>query len=105
MPTERLALQANLTWYGKQEPAGYDIRRGTKIDGPSLSPYALVGISGGYQITKNLHIKAGINNLFDKQLHNHGVSYGTQLSQAQSSGAMTYNEHGRSFFVDVRASF
>lgn len=104
--TEKLSLQGTVTWYGKQEPATYDIRRGTEIeDAPSLSPYALVGVSAGYLVNKNLRIRAGINNVFDKKLYRTGLNYGTSNSLILGAGASTYNEHGRSFFVSVTSSF
>ena len=105
MPTEKLTLQANVTWYGKQEAADFDIRKGTDVSGPSLNPYALVGFSGGYEVSKNVYVKAGVNNFFDKKLYRYGLSNGNQASVSNSAGARTYNEHGRSVFVDVRASF
>ncbi|HJD44488.1 MAG TPA: FepA family TonB-dependent siderophore receptor [Candidatus Paenalcaligenes intestinipullorum] len=108
-PTERWTVQANVTWYGKQKPADFDVRTLQPIAvAPSISPYALVGISSGYQLTKNLHIKAGIDNLFDKKLYREGLASGIDQDRAGakvSSGARTYNQHGRAFFVDLRASF
>ncbi|WP_207901864.1 TonB-dependent receptor, partial [Paracandidimonas soli] len=69
------------------------------------SSYALVGVSAGYLVNKNLRIRAGINNVFDKKLYRTGLNYGTSNSLILGAGASTYNEHGRSFFVSVTSSF
>lgn len=106
--TEKLSLQATLTWYGKQEAATYDIRRGDSLaDTPSLSPYALVGLNAGYEINKNLSIRAGVKNLFNKTLYREGLNSGTDpaTSRVLGAGARTYNEHGRTFFATLTARF
>ncbi|CAK7065415.1 FepA family TonB-dependent siderophore receptor [Pseudomonas sp. S 311-6] len=103
---ERLSLQANLTWYGKQEPATFDVRRGTDVAiGPGLNPYALVGVNGGYEISKNFSVRLGINNLFNKKLYRQGLNYGTGNTLIEGAGARTYNEHGRSYFLNLTARF
>nr|WP_165972668.1 TonB-dependent receptor [Paracandidimonas soli] len=56
-------------------------------------------------MNKNLRIRAGINNVFDKKLYRTGLNYGTSNSLILGAGASTYNEHGRSFFVSVTSSF
>ena len=50
-----------------------------------------------YEFTKNLHVNAGVRNLFDKQLYREG-----NFDQA---GANTYNEPGRSYYLGVTAKF
>ncbi|MEQ4618114.1 MAG: FepA family TonB-dependent siderophore receptor [Corticimicrobacter sp.] len=102
----KLSLQATLTWYGKQEPASFDVRRNEEVEqAPSLSPYALVGLNAGYEINKNFHIRAGINNLFNKRLYRTGLNTGTNNAVIKGAGAQTYNEHGRALFVNLTASF
>ena len=41
-----------------------------------LSPYAIVGVSGTYAITKNLSLTTGVDNLFDKRLFREGNAQG-----------------------------
>lgn len=104
--TDRLSLQANVTFYGKQEPAKFDIRRGVAIENaPNVDPYALVGLSAGYKVNKNLQLRAGVNNLFDKKLYRAGLNSGTRVAPVLGAGARTYNEHGRAFFLSLTARF
>jgi ferric enterobactin receptor len=97
--TEPLSLRTSVVWYGKQKPGKYDYQ-GSVLTGDArreVSPYALVGFSGTYDITKNLSVTAGIDNLFDKRLYREG--------NAREAGAYTYNEPGRTFFTSVSTSF
>lgn len=97
--TEALSLQASTTWYGKQTPPRLDYN-GNKVSGDGrreLPPYALVGLSGSYEFTKNLRLTLGVNNLFDKRLYREGNS--------KDAGAYTYNEPGRTLYTSVTASF
>lgn len=103
---ERLSLQATMTWYGKQEPATFDVRRGQEVSvAPGLNPYALFGVNGGYEVSKNFSLRAGIDNLFNKRLYRTGLSTGTNSVSAIGGGAHTYNEHGRSYFLNLTARF
>ncbi len=97
--TEPLAVQATVTWFGKQEPGKYDYK-GNVLSGDArreISPYALVGLSANYELSKNWSVGAGVSNLFDKRLYREG--------NAREAGAYTYNEPGRTFYTSVSASF
>lgn len=101
--TDKLALNLNATWYGKQEPR--TLNPTLPSSGPitaanalsTRDPYHLWGVGGSYEFSKNLSVGAGINNLFDKRMYREG--------QGTSQGANTYNEPGRSFYASVTASF
>ena len=98
--TDKLSFQANATWYGKQEAPTYNNRTGVSYDEAAqrdVSPYAVAGLSSGYEFNKNLSIRVGVSNLFDKQLYRAGG--------ASSAGAQTYNEPGRAYFASVTTSF
>jgi len=98
--TDKLSFQANVTYYGKQEAPTINLRTGVAASGDglqSVSPYALVGVSTGYEVNKNLRMRVGISNLFDKRLYREGG--------ASSAGAATYNEPGRAYYATVTASF
>ena len=102
---EDLSFQASITWYGKQTPKKYDYH-GERVIGSAnnqLSPYALVGLSGTYQLTKNLSLTAGVDNLFDKRLYREGNAQG--VNNIEGAGAATYNEPGRTLYTSVSASF
>lgn len=105
--TNKLSLQANATWYGKQKPATFDIRRGESITDSSgdLGAYALAGISAGYKFNEQFTLRLGVNNLFDKKLYRTGLNSGTSNALVRGAGARTYNEHGRSFFLNLTGSF
>lgn len=97
--SDPLSLQATVTWYGRQTPGKYDYK-GNVLEGDArreISPYALVGIGGNYQIDKNWSVGAGISNLFDKRLYREG--------NAREAGAYTYNEPGRTFYASLSTSF
>lgn len=97
--TEPLSLQASVVWYGRQKPGKLDYQ-GNVLTGNArreVSPYALVGLSGTYEITRNLSVSAGIDNVFDKRLFREG--------NAREAGAYTYNEPGRTFFTSTSTSF
>lgn len=109
--TEQLGLNTNVTWYGKQVPNEFDFN-GKKMEGEErnqLSPYALFGLGGRYNLSDSLTINAGINNLFDKRLYRKGNAVGVNTPNGQRSitgaGAETYNEPGRSYFASATYRF
>lgn len=97
--TDALSLQTTATWYGKQTPPKLDYQgKPVGRDGQrQVAPYVLIGLSGSYEISKNLRVTAGVTNLFDKRLFREGNS--------SAAGAYTYNEPGRTFFTSLTASF
>lgn len=105
--TSDLDLQANVTVYGKQEPATFDIRKGTAIDDSpgSLGSYALFGLNMGYRVNENFRFRLGVTNLFDKKLYREGLNSGTTNKVVRGAGARTYNEHGRGIYVSLTGSF
>lgn len=103
--TEQLSLQLDVAYYGKQKPKKYDYH-GNPVTGSGrqqLAPYAIVGTSGTYQLTKNLSVTAGIDNLLDKRHWREGNAQG--VNNIDGAGAATYNESGRTFYTSVSASF
>ncbi|MDQ2186004.1 FepA family TonB-dependent siderophore receptor [Alcaligenaceae bacterium A4P071] len=98
--TEQLSFQANVTYFGEQEAPTLNLRTGNESTGDglqSVSPYALVGLSTGYKVNKNLQFRVGVSNLFDKKLYREGGG--------SEAGAATYNEPGRAYYATVTASF
>lgn len=94
-----------MAWYGKQTPKKYDYQ-GKRVTGTAndqVAPYALVGASGTYALTKNLSVTAGIDNLFDKRLYRAGNAQA--VNGIEGAGAATYNEPGRTFYTSLTASF
>jgi ferric enterobactin receptor len=75
----------------------------------SVAPYAVLGLSGNYQFSRNLRMAAGINNLLDKRQFRAGnavsVSSTAVYGTSGGAGAATYNEPGRTLFVSVTSSF
>jgi ferric enterobactin receptor len=103
--TNDLSFQTSVAWYGKQKPKKYDYH-GDRVTGSAnnqLSPYAIVGASGTYAITRNLSLTAGIDNLFDKRLYREGNAQG--VANIEGAGAATYNEPGRTLYTSLTASF
>lgn len=107
--THALSMQATLTWYGKQAPKKYDYQ-GTPVTGYAAqqrASYALLGLSGSYQVKKNLRLAFGVRNILDKRLYREGNASGTSngANIISGAGAATYNEPGRSFWASLTASF
>ncbi|RIQ48614.1 TonB-dependent siderophore receptor [Bordetella avium] len=98
--TEKLSFQANLTYYGKQQGPSVNERTGNTLSGDglqSVNPYALAGLSTGYEVNKNLRFRVGVSNLFDKRQYREG--------NASTAGAATYNEPGRAYYATMTVSY
>lgn len=110
--TDKFSLLTAVTWYGKQRPRKYDYF-GDKLTDSStnqLSPYALLNLSGQYQFNKHFTFTAGVDNLFDKRLFREGNSSTVRQSRngrvtVRGAGAATYNEPGRTLFINTNISF
>ncbi|MBD1588939.1 TonB-dependent siderophore receptor [Pseudomonas typographi] len=103
--TDTLSLQLNVAYYGKQKPKKYDYH-GARVTGTAnqeVAPYAIVGSSGTYQLTQNLSVTAGIDNLLDKRHWREGNAQG--VTNIAGAGAATYNEPGRTLYTSVTAAF
>ena len=96
---EKAMVGATGTFYGRQKPRKYTFKgdETTENQTNERGSYAVFGLVGKYEFTKNLHVNAGVRNLFDKQLYREG-----NFDQA---GANTYNEPGRSYYLGVTAKF
>lgn len=109
--TPAWSLRAKVTVFGEQEGPKYDYNGqplwGSATD--TVPPYALLGLSTQYKVNKHLRVTAGVDNLFDKRIFRRGNAIGVNLDNAASAiygaGAYTYNQPGRSFFMEVTSSF
>lgn len=108
---EDLSLQSTLTWYGTQKPKKYDYqgKRVSGTDSREVSPYSIVGLSATWDVTKNVSLTGGVENLFDKRLFREGnaqttgdIKTGAYMAGA---GAYTYNEPGRTWYMSVNTHF
>jgi ferric enterobactin receptor len=109
--TQELSLQTTATWYGRQKPKKYNYK-GEPVTGSEkreVSPYAIFGLSGTYEFTKNVSMTAGIENLFDKRQFRAGnaqtTGNATTNAYMYGAGAATYNEPGRTYFMSVNTRF
>ncbi|HHG8775450.1 TPA: TonB-dependent siderophore receptor [Raoultella planticola] len=109
--TNALSVQGMLTWYGRQKPKKYNYK-GERTSGSEtrqVSPYALVGMSATYAVTKNIDVTAGIDNLFDKRHFREGNAQSTGNAATGAwlwgAGANTYNEPGRTYYMQVGLHF
>ncbi|MEZ2719822.1 TonB-dependent siderophore receptor [Paenalcaligenes hominis] len=106
------SVLGQVTVYGKQKPQKYDYQ-GLPVTGSAtdqISPYALFNFSTRYLVNKNFELTAGVDNLFDKRLFRAGNASGVNTNPGNpnmlaGAGAYTYNEPGRSFFIEARARF
>ncbi|MCV9878442.1 TonB-dependent siderophore receptor [Brenneria izbisi] len=104
--TEDLSFLADMTWYGRQKPKKYDYhgQPTSGYDRHEVSPYAVFGLSGTYDVNKYASITAGVDNLFDKRQFRAGNTQSLNNNGA-GAGAATYNEPGRTFFVSLNTRF
>lgn len=106
-----VSLQSTLTWYGKQEPKKYDYQGKpvTGTDKQSVSPYSIVGLSATWDVTKNVSLTGGVDNVFDKRLWREGNAQTVSDTKTgdfmAGAGAHTYNEPGRTWFMSVNTHF
>ena len=106
-----MSLQSTFTWYGKQQPKKYDYQ-GKPVTGSSaseVSPYSIVGLSATWDVTKNVSLTGGVDNVFDKRLWREGNAQTTSDIKTgdymAGAGAYTYNEPGRTWFMSVNTHF
>ncbi|MDN8598146.1 TonB-dependent siderophore receptor [Citrobacter sp. S2-9] len=106
-----VSLQSTFTWYGKQEPKKYDYQGKpvTGTDKQSVSPYSIVGLSATWDVTKNVSLTGGVDNVFDKRLWREGNAQTVSDTKTgdfmAGAGAHTYNEPGRTWFMSVNTHF
>ncbi|WP_413739989.1 TonB-dependent siderophore receptor [Sodalis sp. RH14] len=106
-----LSLQSTLSWYGRQKPKKYNYK-GERVTGSEtneVSPYAIVGLSGTYDINKYASLTLGIDNVFDKRQFRAGNAQTTGNAATNAymygAGAATYNEPGRTFYLGLNTHF
>ncbi|MBK0000444.1 TonB-dependent siderophore receptor [Erwinia sp. S38] len=107
--TNDLSLQGTLTWYGRQKPQQYN-SQGEATSGSEkwqVSPYAVLGMSAVYSVNKAVDVTAGVDNLFDKRHFREGnaLTSGANGTYAYGAGARTYNESGRTYYMQLGLHF
>ncbi|MBD8452129.1 TonB-dependent siderophore receptor [Serratia rubidaea] len=110
--TQDLSMQSTLTWYGRQKPKKYNYKgeATTGSERREVSPYAIVGLSATYDVSKNVSMTAGVDNLFDKRQFRAGNAQNvgnptTGAINIAGAGAATYNEPGRTFYMSINTHF
>ncbi|OOS05997.1 ferric enterobactin receptor [Moraxella cuniculi DSM 21768] len=90
-------LDANLTYtqYGRQKPRTVPTtpREREEMRPTEVPSYGILGINAGYKWNDAITVRAGVNNVLDKQI------------KRTNSGARTYNEAGRSYFASIKYQF
>ncbi|MFP1590977.1 hypothetical protein ACLB1M_07360 [Escherichia coli] len=63
-----MSMQTTFTWYGKQQPKKYNYK-GQPAVGPETKEisHSIVGLSATWDVTKNVSLTGGVDNLFDKR--------------------------------------
>lgn len=109
--TNDLSVQGTMTWYGRQKPKKLNYK-GEATSGSEtrqVSPYALFGMSATYNVNKYMDVTAGIDNLFDKRHFREGNAQSTGNATTGAylwgAGANTYNESGRTYYMQVGMHF
>ncbi|MEX2942723.1 TonB-dependent siderophore receptor [Serratia fonticola] len=93
--TDKLSTNLNWTMYGRQKPREYAELRNeaSTLSTQEVGAYSVVGIGVNYDLMKDLSLKTGVTNLFDKQIYR------------ENEGASTYNEPGRAYYAGLTLSF
>ncbi|HBW0989993.1 TPA: TonB-dependent siderophore receptor [Klebsiella aerogenes] len=104
-----VSVQSTFTWYGKQEPKKYNYK-GQPVTGSEkneVSPYSILGLSATWDVTKNVSLTGGVDNVFDKRHWRAGNAQttGGDKGYMYSAGAETYNESGRTWYMSVNTHF
>ncbi|EPL8004646.1 siderophore enterobactin receptor FepA [Klebsiella aerogenes] len=104
-----VSLQSTFTWYGKQEPKKYNYK-GQPVTGSEkneVSPYSILGLSATWDVTKNVSLTGGVDNVFDKRHWRAGNAQttGGDKGYMYGAGAETYNESGRTWYMSVNTHF
>lgn len=107
---DKWSWRAKLTVFGKQQGPKYDFYGDRLKDSATdeIPPYALFGLSSQYKFNKHLRVTAGVDNLFDKRIFRRGNAIGVNLNTPNyiyGAGAYTYNQPGRTFFIELNSSF
>ncbi|TCT84759.1 ferric enterobactin receptor [Gibbsiella quercinecans] len=109
--TNDLSVQGTMTWYDRQKPKKLNYK-GEATSGSEtrqVSPYALFGMSATYNVNKYMDVTAGIDNLFDKRHFREGNAQSTGNATTGAylwgAGANTYNESGRTYYMQVGMHF
>ncbi|MGQ7032986.1 hypothetical protein ACUN9W_17000, partial [Escherichia coli] len=83
--------------------------RRSPVCGSVMTPSSIVGLSATWDVTKNVSLTGGVDNLFDKRLWRAGNAQTTgDLAGANyiaGAGAYTYNEPGRTWYMSVNTHF
>lgn len=104
-----VSLQSTFTWYGKQQPKKYNYK-GQPVTGSEkdvVSPYSILGLSATWDVTKNVSLTGGVDNVFDKRHWRAGNAQttGGDRGYMYGAGAYTYNEPGRTWYMSVNTHF
>ncbi|MEF3111182.1 siderophore enterobactin receptor FepA [Raoultella sp. WB_B2P2-3] len=104
-----VSVQSTFTWYGKQEPKKYNYK-GQAVTGSEkneVSPYSILGLSATWDVTKNVSLTGGVDNVFDKRHWRAGNAQttGGTTGYMYGAGAETYNESGRTWYMGVNTHF
>ncbi|HDS6471062.1 TPA: siderophore enterobactin receptor FepA [Klebsiella aerogenes] len=106
---QNVSVQSTFTWYGKQEPKKYNYK-GQPVTGSEkneVSPYSILGLSATWDVTKNVSLTGGVDNVFDKRHWRAGNAQttGGDKGSMYGAGAETYNESGRTWYMSVNTHF
>ncbi|WP_239373141.1 FepA family TonB-dependent siderophore receptor [Snodgrassella gandavensis] len=105
-PTEKWDTLLTYTYYGRQKPRSVPVNpveaghgnggQGTVgLSGEEIGSYGIWGISTGYAVTKNINLRAGMSNIFNKRIY----------ASTLRGTAYTYNERGRAVWGNMKVSF
>jgi ferric enterobactin receptor len=105
-PTEKWDAVLTYTFYGRQEPRTVPVNpveagKGNSgkdtggLSGEEVGSYGIWGISAGYAVNKNINVRAGMSNIFNKRIY----------ASTLRGTAYTYNERGRAIWGNMKVSF
>ncbi|SHF45937.1 outer membrane receptor for ferrienterochelin and colicins [Lampropedia hyalina DSM 16112] len=101
-----LSLQLTATFHGVQEARTLTLQGAqARHTLTKRAPYHLIGLSARQRLNASTHLGFGVRNLLDKRLFREVISISQTAGTAATSAAASYNEPGRSYYVQLSTSF
>ena len=102
-----VTLQLRWQYIGKltNDTVGFGTASASDFVAPKIKSFNYFDLSGSYDVTENLSLRGGVNNLFDKKPPIVGNDYGGTTENSGNTFPATYDVLGRAMFVGATVRF
>lgn len=102
-----VTLQLRWQYIGKltNDTVGFGTASASDFVAPKIKSFNYFDLSGSYDVTENLSLRGGVNNLFDKKPPIVGNDYGGTTENSGNTYPATYDVLGRAMFVGATVRF